>query len=203
MLMVKLVSQRMLTNHIAVVPVRDEHLPGCEISSYWLHQEQTNLLLITYMYAHCIVAKFMRGETRTKQKIDIMCAKFYGACPLSWRPHPLSGDYELSCPLNVEIYRTKIRQYTEFMLVPHLHLCNRAGFQDNAAKSDKPGHRTKFRDCPSQTTTLGNYDIVYPLAGPDIQVCYQGYISVAVGTGKQGTVTELCTRIHHSIKLQQ
>ena len=26
------------------------------------------------------------------------------------------------------------------MLVPHLHLCNQAGFRDNAAKSGKPGH---------------------------------------------------------------
>ena len=26
------------------------------------------------------------------------------------------------------------------MLVPHLHLCNRGGFRDNAAKSGKPGH---------------------------------------------------------------
>ena len=26
------------------------------------------------------------------------------------------------------------------MLVPHLHLYNRAGFRDNAAKSGKPGH---------------------------------------------------------------
>ena len=24
--------------------------------------------------------------------------------------------------------------------MPHLHLCNRAGFRDNAAKSGKPGH---------------------------------------------------------------
>ena len=26
------------------------------------------------------------------------------------------------------------------MLVPHLHLCNRAVFRDNAANSGKPGH---------------------------------------------------------------
>ena len=38
--------------------------------------------------------------------------------------------------------------------MPHLHLCNRAGFRDNAAKSGKPGHN---RDCPGQTGTLGNY----------------------------------------------
>ena len=43
--------------------------------------------------------------------------------------------------------------------MPHLHLYNRAGFQDNAAKSGKPGHRAKFRDCPGQTGTLGNYDL--------------------------------------------
>ena len=24
--------------------------------------------------------------------------------------------------------------------MPHLHLCNRAGFRDNVAKSGKPGH---------------------------------------------------------------
>ena len=53
--------------------------------------------------------------------------------------------------------------------MPHLHLCNRAGFRDNAAKLGKPGHNrdigpktgtvpAKNRDCPGQTGTLGNYD---------------------------------------------
>ena len=51
------------------------------------------------------------------------------------RPHPLSVDYvPPHSLLNIE---TKI---TEFMLVPHLHLCNRAGFRDNAVKSGKLGH---------------------------------------------------------------
>ena len=38
--------------------------------------------------------------------------------------------------------------------MPHLHLCNRAGFRDNAAKSGKPGHN---RDIGPKTGTLGNY----------------------------------------------
>ena len=46
------------------------------------------------------------------------------------------------------------------MLVPHLHLCNRAGFRDNAAKLGKLGHRGIFRDCPGQTGTLGNYALL-------------------------------------------
>ena len=37
------------------------------------------------------------------------------------------------------------------MLVPHLHLCNRAGFRDNAAKSGKPGHN---RDIGPKTGTV-------------------------------------------------
>ena len=46
-------------------------------------------------------------------------------------------------PLNIEIYGLKFDSMLNLcmhMLVPHLHLCNQAGFQDNAAKSGKPGH---------------------------------------------------------------
>ena len=35
--------------------------------------------------------------------------------------------------------------------MPHLHLCNRAGFRDNAAKSGKPGHN---RDIGPKTGTV-------------------------------------------------
>ena len=35
--------------------------------------------------------------------------------------------------------------------MPHLHLCNRAGFRDNAAKSRKPGHN---RDIGPKTGTV-------------------------------------------------
>ena len=35
--------------------------------------------------------------------------------------------------------------------MPHLHLCNRAGFRDNAAKSGKPGHN---RDIGPKTGTI-------------------------------------------------
>ena len=35
--------------------------------------------------------------------------------------------------------------------MPHLHLCNRAGFWDNAAKSGKPGHN---RDIGPKTGTV-------------------------------------------------
>ena len=48
------------------------------------------------------------------------------------------------------------------MLVPHLHLCNQAGFWDNAAKSGKLGHNRDIGPNtgtvrPGQTGTLGNY----------------------------------------------
>ena len=35
--------------------------------------------------------------------------------------------------------------------MPHLHLCNRAGFRDNAAKLGKPGHN---RDIGPKTGTV-------------------------------------------------
>ena len=35
--------------------------------------------------------------------------------------------------------------------MPHLHLCNRAGFRDNAAKSGKPGHN---RDIGPKSRTV-------------------------------------------------
>ena len=38
------------------------------------------------------------------------------------------------------------------MFVPHLHLCNRAGFRDNSAKSGKPGHN---RDVGPNSGTQG------------------------------------------------
>ena len=37
------------------------------------------------------------------------------------------------------------------MFVSYLHLCNRAGFRDNAAKSGKPGHN---RDIGPKTGTV-------------------------------------------------